>query len=119
MFKAFLAGALILTSAALPAAADEVGPGVGGRRVISSNSYIAHVCTNNSDGSLSMRTGPDKSNRKIMELSNSRNINVLSSIDGQDGFVWFRVKDQNTGANGWVRSDYVCNGSIATADGGD
>jgi uncharacterized protein YgiM (DUF1202 family) len=116
MFKAFLAGALILTSAALPAAAQEVGPGIGGRRLISSE-YVAHVCTNNSDGRLSLRTGPGKSNRKIMELSNNTNINVLSSINGQDGFMWFRVRHDGTGAKGWVRSDYVCNGSIATAEG--
>ncbi|MBD2778104.1 SH3 domain-containing protein [Iningainema tapete] len=116
MFKAFLTGALILTSAALPAAAQEIGPGIGGTRVANESYYVAHVCTNNSNGRLSLRTGPSQSNRKIMELSNRTNIDVLGNIEGRDGFVWFKVRYNVTGANGWVRSDYVCNGSIATTE---
>ncbi|MEH2447068.1 MAG: SH3 domain-containing protein [Nostoc sp.] len=114
MLKIFLAGALILT-AILPAAAEEIGPGIGGRNSISAEGYSAHVCTNESDGNLSLRNGPGKSNRKITELSNKTNINVLNSTNGQDSFVWFRIRRGEI--TGWVRSDYVCNGySVADAD---
>ncbi|MDF5736721.1 MULTISPECIES: SH3 domain-containing protein [unclassified Nostoc] len=114
MLKTFFAGTLILT-AILPAAAEEVGPGIGGRNSISAEGYSAHVCTNESDGSLSLRTKPGKSSRKITELSNKTNIRVINTTNGQDGFVWFRIrKDEITG---WVRSDYICNGySIADED---
>ncbi|MHC5720734.1 MAG: SH3 domain-containing protein, partial [Nostoc sp.] len=90
MLKTFLAGTLILT-AILPAAAEEVGPGVGGRNSIYAEGYSAHVCTNESDGSLSVRTKPVKSNRKITQLSNKTNISVIDRTNGQDGFGWFRI----------------------------
>ncbi|AFY31837.1 SH3 domain-containing protein [Calothrix sp. PCC 7507] len=114
MFKALLAGALILT-AILPAAAEEVGPGVGGRNYTSAEGYNAHVCTNESDGSLSVRTGPGKGNRKILELSNRTNISVLDRRNGRDGFVWFRVRKGEV--TGWVRSDYICDGSLSFRGG--
>ncbi|MEH2191364.1 MAG: SH3 domain-containing protein [Nostoc sp.] len=113
MFKAFLVGGLILT-AILPAAAEEVGPGFGGRNYVSNEGYNAHVCTNDSDGSVSVRSGPGKGNSKILELSNKTNISVLDRQNGRDGFTWFRVRRGEI--TGWARADYICDGSLAFRD---
>jgi uncharacterized protein YraI len=105
MLKYIMAGALILSSAAtLPASAEEMGPGIG--RLSRSNSYSAYVCTNNKSSSLTLRTGASKGYREIRQIPYGRNLEVLGSTDGGDGFRWFNVSYR--GSNGWVRSDYVC-----------
>jgi uncharacterized protein YraI len=106
MFKHLMAGALILSSAmTLPAHAEEIGPGVG-RLSRSSSGYAAYVCTNNRNGSLSLRTGAGKGYSQIRQIPYGKNIRVLDSTDGDDGFRWFNVSYR--GNSGWVRSDYVC-----------
>jgi uncharacterized protein YgiM (DUF1202 family) len=106
MFKYLMAGALILSSAvALPASAEEVGPGIG-RLSRSSSGYTAYVCTNDRDGKLTLRTGAGKDYRQIRQIPYGRNIQVLDSANGDDGFRWLNVSYR--GNYGWVRSDYVC-----------
>jgi uncharacterized protein YgiM (DUF1202 family) len=99
MLKIILAGVLILSSAALPASA-EVGPGVGG-------GYLAYVCTNDTGGRLTVRIAPGQGNRRITQIPAGQDIRVLDSIQGNDGFQWYKVSYK--GKKGWVRSDYVCN----------
>lgn len=98
MFKAFIASALILI-AAVPASAQQVGPGVGG-------GYEAYVCTNDVGGRLSLRRAPGQSNRALAQIPAGNGIRVLDSIQGRDGFTWMKVSYK--GQVGWVRSDYVC-----------
>ncbi len=97
--RIFIAAALILSSAALPASA-EVGPGVGG-------GYSAYVCTNDTGGRLTVRSSPGQRNRRITQIPAGHDIRVLDNIQGNDGFQWYKVSYK--GKLGWVRSDYVCN----------
>jgi uncharacterized protein YraI len=99
MLRVLLAGALILSSAALPASA-QVGPGVG-------RGYSAYVCTNDTGGRLTMRSNPGQENSRITEIPAGQDIRVTDSIQKNDGFEWFKVSYQDK--VGWVRSDYVCN----------
>ena len=103
MFKFFMASALIF-AAALPVAAEEVGPGVGGT---SSQGYAAHVCTNDVGGRLTLRTGPGKNYNQIRQIPAGQNIRVLATRQSDDGFEWYKVAYKNS--RGWVRSDYICN----------
>ncbi|AFZ00931.1 SH3 domain-containing protein [Calothrix sp. PCC 6303] len=106
MFKYIVAASLILSSAAaLPASAEEMGPGIG-RISRSSNGYTAYVCTNNTSSSLTLRTGAGKDYNQIRQIPHGRNIQVLDSTGSRDGFRWFNVSYR--GNSGWVRSDYVC-----------
>jgi uncharacterized protein YraI len=105
MLKYLMAGALILSSAAaLPASAEEMGPGIG--RISRSSVYTGYVCTNNRNSTLTLRTAAGKGYREIRQIPYGRNVQVLDSTDGGDGFRWFNVSYR--GSNGWVRSDYVC-----------
>lgn len=98
MLKAFIASALILT-AAVPASAQQVGPGVGG-------GYEARVCTNDVGGSLSLRSRPGQGSRVLTQIPAGNGIRVLESRQGSDGFTWMKVSYGRR--VGWVRSDYVC-----------
>jgi uncharacterized protein YraI len=106
MLKYIMAGALILSSAAvLPASAEEMGPGIG-RISRSSNGYSAYVCTNNKNSSLALRTGAGRGYSQIRQIPSGRYVQVLDSTDAGDGFRWLNVSYR--GSYGWVRSDYVC-----------
>ncbi|BAZ15545.1 hypothetical protein NIES4071_74170 [Calothrix sp. NIES-4071] len=98
MFKALIASALILV-AAVPANAQQVGPGVGG-------GYEAYVCTNDAGGRLSLRRAPGQGNRVLTQIPAGNGIRVLESTRGRDGFTWMKVSYR--GQVGWVRADYVC-----------
>ncbi|OKH52478.1 ligand-binding protein SH3 [Calothrix sp. HK-06] len=98
MLKALIASALILT-AAVPAIAQQVGPGVGG-------GYEAYVCTNDVGGRLSLRSGPGQGNRVLTQIPAGNGIRVLESTQGRDGFTWMKVSYGRR--VGWVRSDFVC-----------
>lgn len=94
MFKIILAGALILSSAALPASAEY-------RSELS-------VCTHDSDGSLTLRSGPGKSYEEMRQIPRGKTVQELDTTSG-DGFQWSKVAYR--GNTGWVRSDYLCNNS--------
>ncbi|MBA3923086.1 MAG: SH3 domain-containing protein [Nostocaceae cyanobacterium] len=93
MFKILLAGALILSSAALPASAE--------------NSRSLSVCTHDSDGSLTLRRGPGKDYEEMRQIPSKKVIQELDSRHSEDGFQWSKVSYKGT--TGWVRSDYLCN----------
>ena len=106
MLKIFITSVIVL-AAALPASA-QVGPGLGRTDNISSTpeSY-GQICTNDSDGSLSMRSGPGRNFGKLKEISNGEGVTLMGGKYSQDGFWWWRIS--HDGDLGWVRADYVCN----------
>ena len=106
MFKIFMTSVIVL-AAALPASA-EVGPGLGRTDSVSSRPQnYGQICTNDSDGSLSMRSGPGRNFRTMKEISNKEEVALMSGKYSQDGFYWWKVS--HDGDSGWVRADYVCN----------
>lgn len=105
MFKTFAISVLILT-AALPVKA-QVGPGLGVTdHVASGVKRYAQVCTSDSNGRLSLRTGPGQNFGKIKEIPNGHSVGLVTGQYSQDGFWWWNV--HHNGSRGWVRSDYVC-----------
>lgn len=105
MFKIFMTSVLIL-GAALKANA-EIGPGLGRTDSMASRpqSY-AQICTNDSNGRLSMRSGPGQNFRKLKEIPNGDEVGLMGGKYGQDSFWWWNVS-YNEG-RGWVRADFVC-----------
>jgi uncharacterized protein YraI len=99
MFKVLFACALIFSSTVLPASA-QVGPG-------GNSGYSAYVCTNDVGGRLSMRRAPGQGNRQIIQIPSGKDIRVLDSTQGRDGFTWNLVS--YNGRRGWVRADFICN----------
>lgn len=109
MLKAFMAGVVIL-AAALPATA-ELSPGLGNTQIASRSQYYAsvtyaNICTNDTYGRLSVRTGPGQGYPKVAEIPNGYTVALITGQNSQDGFYWWNI--EHNGIRGWVRSDYVC-----------
>ncbi|MGL5942352.1 MAG: SH3 domain-containing protein [Waterburya sp.] len=106
MFKTLLASVLIV-GATLPAAA-QVGPGLGSSDYANRRSTVNYgrICTSNSNGRLSMRTGPGQGYGKILEMSNNQYVPLNFGEYSSDGFWWWNVNYH--GYSGWARADYIC-----------
>jgi uncharacterized protein YraI len=97
---------VLFLAAALPVNA-QVGPGLGASdHVASGVESYAQVCTSQSRGRLSLRTGPGQNFGKIKEIPNGHTVGLIKGGYGQDGFWWWNVSHNNS--RGWVRADYIC-----------
>lgn len=102
-----LFASLLTLAMALPVN-SQVGPGKNPTDIADGGGQelYATVCTNSTNGRLSLRSGPGTNYAKIKEISNGHKLALIDSQYGKDGFRWWEVYHNNS--RGWVRADYVC-----------
>jgi uncharacterized protein YraI len=76
-----------------------------GGLVFSEPSQAATICTQQG-GSVNLRRGPGQNYRVIISLRSGAFVEILGSVEGDDGFVWYRVSVR--GRTGFIRGDFVC-----------
>jgi Bacterial SH3 domain len=70
---------------------------------------VAYTCTADIyRGKVNLRTGAGQNYRLIRQLPNAISVQVLDRATGRDGYIWHKVRYENS--VGWVRGDFLCAG---------
>lgn len=64
-----------------------------------------YVCTH-TGSNVMLRAGAGKNFRVVARMPSGAYVNVLNSVRGRDGMVWYRVNYY--GSVGFTRADYIC-----------
>lgn len=73
--------------------------------IASEDSYASWIgIAKSSNGIVNLRQAPTTGSAILASLTNGTTVEVIGTVNGNDGYVWYQVK---CGQNGYIRSDLV------------
>lgn len=67
----------------------------------------AKLVAQDRDSQINVRAQPTTASRANSYGYSGDRIEVLNIVKGEDGYFWFQVEFNTSGAKGWVRGDFI------------